>query len=194
MFNHLRGRLMHRSPARVVVETGGVGYDLAVPLGTYENLPTDGEVTLLVHMQVREDKVRLYGFLTESERELFRMLLTVSGIGPVMALAALSGSDVESLEQAIVTEDVSTLTRIRGIGARTARRMALELKPALLQRGVQAGALPERGRQVLNDAVAALISLGYSRSKAEKAIVGAAGKLSSQAAVEDLVRQGLKEK
>ena len=194
MFNHLRGRLMYRTPARVVVETGGVGYELAVSLSTYENLPTDGDVTLLVHLQLRDDKIRLFGFLTEQERDLFRLLLTVSGIGPVLALSVLSGSDVESLQQSIVSEDVSSLTRIRGIGARTARRMVLELKPALTRQGVAAGALSGRGGKVLNDAMAALVSLGYTRSRAEKAITSAAEKLGSQTAVEDLVRQGLKER
>ena len=176
------------------METGGVGYELAVSLSTYENLPPDGDVTLLVHLQLREDKIRLYGFLTEQERDLFRLLLTVSGIGPVLALSVLSGSDVESLKQSIVTEDVSALTRIRGIGARTARRMVLELKPALTRQGVAAGALPGQGGKVLNDAMAALVSLGYTRNRAEKAITAAAEKLGSQAAVEDMVRQGLKER
>jgi holliday junction DNA helicase RuvA len=193
MFNHLRGRLAHRSPARVVLDIAGVGYELTVPLSTYEKLPTTGEATLLVHMQVREDDVRLFGFLTEGEREFFRLLLTVNGIGPVMALAALSGGDIESLKQSVVNEDLTALTRIKGIGPRTAKRMIVELKPALVRQGVEAGAIVGEARRVVNDAVAALISLGYSAGKAEKSITAAAKKLGPDAVVEDLVRQGLKE-
>ena len=194
MFNHLRGQLIQRTPARVVVETGGVGYELAVPLTTYEKLPADGEVTLLVHLQVREEDIRLYGFLTQEERGLFRLLLTVNGIGPVIALAALSGGEAASLKQAIVSEDLVTLGRIKGIGPKTAQRMVLELKPTLLRQGVDAGRTGARALGgVVGDAVAALISLGYSAGKAEKAVGSAAKKLGSKAAVEELVRQGLKE-
>ena len=193
MFNHLRGRLVHRSPARAVLDVDGVGYDLAVPLGTYEKLPVEGEVTLLVHMQVREDDIRLFGFLSPEERDLFRLLLTVNGIGPVMALTALSGGDVDSLKQAIVGEDLGALTRIKGIGPQTAKRMVLELKPALVRLGVQAGTAVGAGGRVVQDAVAALVSLGYSTGKAEKVIASARRKLGPDAVVEDLVRQGLKE-
>jgi len=175
------------------LDIAGVGYELTVPLSTYEKLPVAGEATLLVHMQVREDDVRLFGFVSEEEREFFRLLLTVNGIGPVMALAALSGGDIESLKQSVVNEDLTALTRIKGIGPRTARRMIVELKPALVRQGVEAGAIVGEARRVVNDAVAALISLGYSAGKAEKAITAAAKKLGPDAVVEDLVRQGLKE-
>ncbi len=193
MFNHLRGQLVQRTPARVVLEVGGVGYELSVPLSTYEQLPTGGEVTLLVHMHLREDEVRLFGFFTEEERELFRLLLTVNGIGPVMALTALSGRDIGALKQAIVSEDLAVLTRIKGIGPKTARRMVLELKPVLGRLGVEASGVGGVSGGVAGAAVAALMSLGYTAAKAEKAVGSAVRKLGPGAVVEDLVRQGLKE-
>lgn len=193
MFNHVRGQLTHRSPAHVVVEAGGVGYDFTVPLSTFERLPADGEVTILVHLHLREDRIQLYGFLTEEERELFRVLINVSGIGPVLALTVLSGTDPESLKQAIVEENVAALTRIKGIGNKTASRMVVELKEVVRRMGVG----PQAGRTAagtaLGDAAAALVSLGYARGRAEKAVARAADKLGAKAAVEDLVRQGLKE-
>jgi Holliday junction DNA helicase RuvA len=138
--------------------------------------------------------MRLYGFATPEERELFRLLLTVNGIGPVTALAALSGGEVEPLKKAIVGEDLAALTRIKGIGAKTAKRMVLELKPALVRLGVEGGTGTAGTSGTVNDAVAALVSLGYSVGKAEKAVASAATKLGPGAAVENLVRQGLREK
>ena len=193
MFNHLRGQLVQRTPARVALDVAGVGYELSIPLSTYEQLPLEGEVTLLVHMQVREEEIRLFGFVTEEERELFRLLLRVNGIGPVMALTALSGRDVESLKQAIASEDVGALTRIKGIGTKTAHRIVLELKPTLERWGETYRGTSGSSGGVVGDAVAALMSLGYSASKAEKSVASAARKLGPDAFVEDLVRQGLKE-
>ncbi len=192
MFNHVRGRVTQRSPARVVLEAGGVGYDLAVPLSTYENLPADGEVTLLVHLQLRDDRIRLYGFLTDEERELFRLLLTVSGIGPVMALAALSGSSARILMRAIVEEDLKTLTRIKGIGTRTAQRMVLELKGKIGTVHIDEGMMKVLEAESGNDAVAALLSLGAGQSAAEYAVYRAERLLGDEAEVEDLIAQAIK--
>jgi len=194
MYHHLCGKLVHKSPASVVLDVGGVGYDLTVPLSTYEKLPTEGKsVELLTHLHVRDDGMKLFGFLSVEERELFRMLIGVSGIGPMLALAVLSGTSVETVKQAVLAGDATLLKRIRGVGAKTAERMVLELRDPVTRLGVSPGApaVTTGDRQAL-DAVAALVSLGYSRTKAEEAVGTVRRKLGADVLVEELVREALK--
>ncbi len=193
MYHHLVGNLVSKSAASVVVEAGGIGYELSVPLSTYERLPAvDSDVRLLTHLHVREDMMRLYGFATPEERELFRMLIGVSGIGPMLAMAVLSGTSVEMFRKAVLNSEVALLKSIRGVGARTAERMVLELRgPVGRMTPGEGGAVgPEDTAGIA--AVAALVSLGFSRSKAEDAISSVRKKLGSGAALEDLVREALK--
>lgn len=194
MYHHLSGKLVHKSPTQIVVDIGGVGYELTVPLSTYEKLPAeDTPVRLLTHFHVREDGMRLFGFLEAEERELFRMLVAVSGIGPMLALAVLSGTSVEMVKQAVLAGDATLLKKIRGVGAKTAERMVLELRDPVLRMDVRAGTAPvPRGDSAVLDAVAALVSLGFSRIKAEEAIAASRRKLGAEAPVEVLVREALK--
>jgi holliday junction DNA helicase RuvA len=195
MYHHLSGKLMHKSPAFAVVDAGGIGFEGTIPLSTFEKLPPEGSnVMLLTHFVVREDAHRLFGFLTSDERELFRMLINVNGIGPMLATAVLSGTSVETVKQAVASGDTALLKKIRGIGAKTAERMVLELKGPIARLGVRVGATgavtPGDGGAL--DAVAGLVSLGFARAKAEEAVGAARNKLGNDAGIEALVREALK--
>jgi holliday junction DNA helicase RuvA len=170
----LRGALVEKHPSRLIVEAGGVGYDVQVPLSTFYVLGEPGApVTLRIHTHVREDVIALYGFATPLEQSLFERLISISGIGPKLALAVLSGIEPAELVKAIRLQDVARLTAIPGIGKKTAERIGLELKdrlPASLQ---AAGAGPSPAApidQLRDDLLSALLNLGYQRAVAEKAI------------------------
>ena len=194
MYHHLTGKLVHKSPALVVVDVAGMGYEVTVPLSTFEKLPSEGSaVHLLTHFHVREDAFRLFGFMTSEERELFRMLIAVSGIGPSLATAVLSGTSVETVRQAVLSGDSGRLKKVRGIGAKTAERMVLELKGPSARLGTRVGAAAiSYGDRSIMDAVAGLVSLGFPRTKAEEAVADARKKLGADVTIEALVREALK--
>ncbi len=175
MIGFLRGRLLRARPERLLVEAGGVGYEVAVSLFTFSELEPVGvgaEVALFVHTHVREDQLALYGFATEAEKELFERLITVSGIGPRLAQTILSGLPAPDLLQAIAAGDLARLTRIPGIGKKTAERMVVELRDKL--QALAREAAPSRPTAASDeDLVAALVNLGYKPSQAEKAVVDA---------------------
>jgi Holliday junction DNA helicase RuvA len=170
----LRGTLLEKQPSRVVVDVGGVGYDVQVPLSTFYGLGEPGAgVTLRIHTHVREDVIALYGFSTPLEQDLFERLIAISGIGPKLALAVLSGIEPADLIRAIKTQDVARLTKIPGIGKKTAERIGLELKDRLPQPTLAAGPAPAAEPpedQFRADLLSALLNLGYQRPPAEKAI------------------------
>ena len=169
MIARLKGTLAEKSPSRIVVDVGGVGYDLQVPLSTFYGLGDAGTpVALRVHTHVREDVIALFGFATALEHDLFERLISINGIGPKLALAVLSGIDPAELVRAIRTQDVARLTRIPGVGKKTAERIGLELKDRLPQAAVPADAAGGDGLRA--DLLSALTNLGYNRSVAEKAI------------------------
>jgi Holliday junction DNA helicase RuvA len=191
----LKGTLIEKSPNRIVVDVGGVGYDVLVPLSTFYTLGDAGSgVTLRVHTHVREDVIALYGFGTGLEQDLFERLISVSGIGPKLALAVLSGIDSGELVRAIRTQDVARLTRIPGIGKKTAERIGLELKDRLahvLQPAAAAAPEDSSGDQRRDDLLSALTNLGYQPQAAEKAI-DATLKRSPDASFENLLRDVLR--
>ncbi len=166
MYDHVRGRLASKDPAGCVVDVGGVGFAVQVPLSTYERLPAVGaEATLKVHLVVREDDWRLFGFFTEEERTLFRSCLKVSGVGPVTALALLSGMPPKDLKAAVAAADVKALTRIKGVGRKTAERLVVELRDAFGP--APAGALSAPADAGLfADAARALVALGLDPDEA----------------------------
>lgn len=174
MIGYLKGRLLRATPEQVVIEAGGVGYAVAVSLATFSDLERRGagEVELFVHTHVREDQLALFGFATEREKELFERLITVSGIGPRLAQVVLSGLSTDDLLQAIAAGDVARLTRIPGVGKKTAERMVVELRDALqaLAREVAPRAAAATSD---DDLVAALVHLGYKSSQAERAVAEA---------------------
>jgi Holliday junction DNA helicase RuvA len=169
----LRGTLVEKAPSRLIVDVAGVGYDVQVPLSTFYGLGEPGSnVSLRVHTHVREDVIALYGFATALEQDLFERLIAISGVGPKLALAVLSGIEPADLIRAVRLQDVARLTAIPGIGKKTAERIGLELKdrlPASLQAvGHADSAAP--GDQLRADLLSALLNLGYQRAAAETAI------------------------
>ena len=174
MIAQLRGAIVEKHPSRLIVDAGGVGYDVQVPLSTFYVLGEPGTaVTLRIHTHVREDVIALYGFATTLEQSLFERLIAISGIGPKLALAVLSGIEPAELIKAIRLQDVARLTAIPGIGKKTAERIGLELKdrlPATLQAAGQGAAPKTPGDSLRDDLLSALLNLGYQRGAAERAI------------------------
>ena len=174
MIAHLHGKLLVKHPNQVIVETGGVGYDVTISVPTYSELPAVGnEVALHIHTHVREDLIALYGFLRPAEKQLFEKLITVSGIGPKLAITILSGMAADEMVGAIRGNDVARLTKIPGIGKKTAERMVLELRDKLPAMGVESAPVPALSATE-EDALSALTNLGYQRAAAEKAVAVAA--------------------
>lgn len=166
MIAHLRGKLMQKDPARVIIDVNGVGYEVSVPLTTFTVLPgTGSEVSIDIHTHVREDTIALYGFSTRRERNIFEKLMTISGIGPKLAVTILSGGSVDDLVGAIKRGDLPRLTAIQGVGRKTAERIILELKDKF-QDFAEAPARPA----VETDVLSALENLGYNRAVAENAL------------------------
>jgi Holliday junction DNA helicase RuvA len=196
MITFVQGVLVEKEPERAVVNVGGLGYEVFIPLSTYDRLPlVDEPVKVLTYHHVREDAHLLYGFATEDERDLFNRLLAVSGIGPKIALAALSGMSVRELKASIVGADVKRLSGISGIGKKTAERIVVELKDKIsageaLEAVAGADeAMPSEVR--LRDTVMALIALGYKQQDALAMARKAAEKAGPDAPVEDLIRRSL---
>jgi Holliday junction DNA helicase RuvA len=187
----LKGTLVEKSPNRLIVDVAGVGYDVLVPLSTFYGLGEAGSaVTLRVHTHVREEVIALYGFHTALELDLFERLITINGIGPKLALAVLSGIDTTDLVRAIRTQDVARLTRIPGVGRKTAERIGLELKDRLPQATDVDVVTPDGGDR-RTDLLSALTNLGYKGAVAEKA-VDAALKRAPDAPFEDVLRDVLR--
>ena len=199
MIAHLRGSILEKHPNRIVIDVSGVGYEVFVPLSTFYGLGEPGAATALrIHTHVREDAFVLYGFATQLEQDLFERLIGVSGIGPKVALAVLSGIEPEELIRAIERGDLARLTAIPGVGKKTSERIVLELKDRLPRAAVVAAAVgvAEPETPVLrDDVISALVNLGYHRPLAEKAaeaaikIIGSA----SDASFERVLKQALRE-
>jgi len=170
MIAHLRGKLLSKHPNQVVVETGGVGYEVNISVPTFSELPANGsEVALHIHTHVREEVIALYGFLRTAEKQLFEKLMTVSGIGAKLAITILSGMAADEMAGAIRGNDVARLTRIPGIGKKTAERMVLELRDKLPAAAGTSAPIPALSATE-EDVVSALVNLGYQRAAAEKAL------------------------
>ena len=194
MIAQLRGTLGDKRPNQVLVDVGGVGYLVHIPLSTFYALgDLHSNITLLIHTQVREDTIALYGFLSAREKHLFELLISASGVGPVLALKILSGMSVDDLVPAVRSGDLARLTRIPGVGRKTAERMIVELRDKLA-----AMEIPEDARKPVTttgtagDVVSALLNLGYDQHAAEQA-VGRAGKNGASETFETLLRGALQE-
>lgn len=197
MITYLDGTLREVWPTQVVVEVHGVGYEVLIPLSSYDRLPQPGQpVRLLTHLQVREDAHILFGFASPEERDLFRLLVTrVSGVGPKLALAVLSGMDVMRFKAAVVDSDTASIAKISGLGKKTAERIVLELKDKLgvaaAWEAASADKAPSAEARAANDAVLALIALGYRQVDAAKTVREVSLK-NKEAGTEELVRLALK--
>ena len=191
MIAHLRGKLLSKHPNQAIVETGGVGYDVTISVPTFSDLPgLGGDVALHIHTHVREDQIALYGFLRPAEKQLFEKLITVSGIGPKLAITILSGMAADEMVGAIRGNDVARLTHIPGIGKKTAERMVLELRDKLPAVGAgEVAAVPPLSA-IEEDVLSALVNLGYQRPAAEKA-VAASMKSGKSGSFEIMFREAL---
>jgi len=193
MIAQLEGKLIEKSPSSVVISAGGVGYLVSVPLTTFDKLPATGEqASLFTYLHVREDVLQLYGFSSREERATFEKMISVSGVGPRLALTILSGLSVEQLIAAVETSQTAHLNRIPGVGKKTAERIILELKGKLGEMAALAeislpGALEPQGQE----AVAALVSLGFSRTRAENAVFKVLESQSEGLETTELVRRAL---
>src|SRR5215475_14511727 len=171
MIAHLRGRLISKHPNQAIVEAGGVGYDVVITVPTFSDLPGAGsEVALHIHTHVREDALALYGFLRPEEKQLFEKLITVSGIGPKLAITILSGMPAEEMASSIRANDLARLTKIPGVGRKTAERMVLELRDKLPPVGADQVHVVPSLSATQEDVLSALVNLGYQRAAAEKAL------------------------
>jgi Holliday junction DNA helicase RuvA len=191
MIAHLRGRLLAKHPNQAVIEAGGVGYDVTISIPTFSDLPSPGtEVALHIHTHVREDQIALYGFLRPAEKTLFEKLITVSGIGPKLAITILSGMPADEMVGAIRGNDIARLTRIPGIGRKTAERMVLELRDKLPPAQIGEAAPVPAMSAIEEDVLSALVNLGYQRPTAERALASAA-KNGKEGSFEALFRDAL---
>lgn len=199
MITFLRGKLTDVLPTQIVVDVAGIGYEVLIPLSSFDKLPTRGsDITLLTHLSIREDAHVLYGFMTAAERDMFRLLInTVSGIGPKIALNILSGVNISSLRSAVATGDVKSLSQISGVGKKTAERIVVELrdkigKSAALEPSGAMRTPASAGDERFGDAVSALVALGFKQPDAHESIRAAQAVLGPEAGVEQLVRAALK--
>ncbi|MGB0650310.1 MAG: Holliday junction branch migration protein RuvA [Rhodothermales bacterium] len=197
MIDYVSGSLATKKPTQAVIDVGGIGYRILIPTSTYERLPEPGEdAILLTHHHVREDAVTLFGFISAEERRVFELMLGVSGIGPKLALAALSALRPSEIKQRIVDRDVAMLTRIPGVGKKTAERLVIELRDRFEKDGFEGGAYSgETSASDANfraDAMAALEALGLSRSAAEKAVLGVLRKDPAIRNAEEIIRLALR--
>jgi holliday junction DNA helicase RuvA len=198
MITFLRGKLVESLPTQATIDVNGVGYDVLIPLSSFDKLPEPGgDVKLLTHLAIRDDAHVLYGFMSTTERELFRLLINnVSGIGPKIALNILSGINATAFRGAVANGDVKALSQISGVGKKTAERIVVELKDKIGQAGALEAASAERSLssadQKTNDAVLALMALGFKQNEAHDAIRASQAVLGPQASVEQLVRAALK--
>jgi Holliday junction DNA helicase RuvA len=198
MITFVDGRLVTALPTQATIDVGGVGYEVLIPLSSYDRLPAVGQqVHVLTHLHVREDAHLLFGFMTAAERDLFRLLVNnVSGIGPKLALAVLSGMSVSNFKAAVVNGDVASLSKISGVGKKTAERIVLELKDKLgvaaAWEAASATHAPSPEQTQANEAVLALIALGYKQVEAHKTVRELQEKQPEIASAEELVKLALK--
>ena len=176
MIARLKGQLIEKSPISLVVDVQGVGYEVFIPLTVYYELPECGTaISLYIHTRMREESLKLYGFIKEADKQMFELLTRISKVGPKIALAFLSGMTAQELTQAVFSDDIATLSAIPGVGRKTAERLALELKDKLSELNLQPGAVTATadsipGGGLKDDAVSALVNLGYKKAQAEQAL------------------------
>jgi Holliday junction DNA helicase RuvA len=189
MITHIRGKLIEKNPTNLVIECNGVGYDIKISLHTFSSLSNEENVFVYTHFIVREDAQLLYGFASKEEREMFVYLLSVSGIGPNTAMIMLSSIVPEEIAQAIVSENVSTIQRVKGIGVKTAQRVIIDLKDKMTKWSANTQFSPKSHNTNKFDALTALVSLGFDKKNAEKAI----DKIGTETdSVEQLIKGALK--
>lgn len=189
MINHLNGRLVEKTPTHIVVECAGVGYFVKISLNTFSLIGNDEQIKIYTHLQIREDAHTLYGFMTENERVMFNHLISVNGIGANTAILMLSSLTSEEIAAAIVNENVNLIQSIKGIGAKTAQRVILDLKDKVVKSELSVQNIFNLNNTKQNDALTALLALGFDKKKAEKAVEKVSDESKS---VEQLIKEALK--
>ena len=197
MIAYLEGKLIEKNPTHVILEVNGVGYSVNIPVSTFSNLGETGQVVkVLTYQHVREDELKLFGFSTKPEKELFELLISVNGVGPKVALGILSFLSVEEFQRAVLKEDLDVLTSIAGIGKKTAQRLIVELKEKLSKVDLGAERVVEGAKvasiPAFDEAVLALVSLGYTKYDAKKALERVAQEVKEVLPLEELIKRALK--
>ena len=194
MISFLKGRLVHKDPAHIIIEVNGVGYQVAISLQTYSEIKDQENILIHTHLQVREDAHVLFGFSNENEKKLFQQLISVNGIGPSTAIVMLSYMSSNELKSAIVREDVAALQSIKGIGGKTAQRVIIDLKDKLKKESwEETSSVSTAPHNTLrNEALSALLTLGLPKAAAEKSVDAILKKSGNTVTLEDLVKQALK--
>jgi Holliday junction DNA helicase RuvA len=196
MYAYISGVITHKEPTHVILENNGIGYEIKIPLSVFEKVKTDGIMKVFTHLHVKEDAHTLYGFLSEDDKKLFLMLTEVSGIGPSTGLALLSYLSSDDLRKAIASENINAIKAVKGIGLKTAQRLILELKDKVKKDGIS-GEINLMTDDILpnvkEEAILALVTLGFTRMAAEKSIIAVAKKYGKGLAVEDLIKFALKD-
>ncbi len=191
MITQVRGRLVEKSPTEVVVDCNGVGYLLHISLNTFSSLPSDENVVLYTHLSIREDAHTLYGFISKIEREVFKLLISVSGVGPSIARTMCSSMTSEEIQQAIGSENVAVIQSVKGIGAKTAQRVIVDLKDKILKTFTIDEVSVNTSNTNRNEALSALEVLGFNKKQCEK-IVNTILKENTDASVENIIKLALK--
>ncbi len=195
MITFLRGRLVHKDPTHIIVDVGGIGYHVNISLATYSEIKDQENVTVHTHLAIREDAHVLFGFSREAEKRLFQQLISVNGVGPSTAIVMLSYMDSEELKSAIIQENTAVLQSIKGIGAKTAQRVIIDLRDKLKKESwedSQSQVSPLAHNTVRNEALSALLTLGLPKAAAEKSVDTVLKKSGNTITLEDLVKQALK--
>ena len=197
MIHTIRGRLIERKPTLIVVEVNGIGYEVNIPLSTFEKLPeVNQECFIWIHHHIREGSEALYGFASREEREFFQLLISISGIGPRLAIGMMSGTSVDDFRQRIISGDIKSLTALPGIGPKTAKRIIVELKEKFVELPSDDLLIPaarSRMSSIENDAFLALLSLGYRKHEAQKVMEKVRKKFPEIEDVETYIKVALKE-
>lgn len=196
MINYLKGKLAFKDPTYVIIDIGGIGYQVKISLQTYSEIKDEEQIKLLTYLQVKEDSHTLYGFSKEEERRLFLLLISISGVGANTGLMILSSLSTHEVEQAILAGDAATIQRVKGIGSKTAQRVILELKDKI-GKGEAAGGVIQEGflnsnNKIREEALQALITLGFTKAAAEKNIALVLKKTTGEISLEDLIKASLK--
>jgi len=194
MIAYVSGKVAHKNPSWVIVEAGGIGYHINISLYTYTKIEGAETVKLLTHFHVKEDQQTLFGFYEELERNLFRLLISVSGVGPATALVVLSSMNADELRAAVIGEDVSTIRKVKGIGPKTAQRIILDLKDKMIKDGGDSPTmLSVQSNTLRSEALSALVNLGFSRPAVQRALNRVLAAQPQTATPEDLIKLALRE-
>ncbi len=192
MYDFIYGKIAHKTPTTATIETNGIGYKIYIPLSTFEKISSKEEAKLYTKLTIRDDELKLYGFYSLEERNLFNLLLSVNGVGSNMALTILSSSSISQFERYVVSNDPKSLQRIKGIGKKTAERIILELKEAIKSVLPDSKSSVETKKMaIISDAIMAMVSLGYGKPEAEKAVNKASENIDVTEGVEVLIKEAL---